>query len=613
MGKLDNPTRTAQIEKAWLREINKRWSEFQRVAIVELKRMNRQAQLTNVMALDNSQIRVYIAFLETQINDILLSAQIGASDNWQAKYQLQSYQRGLARSRAILKSQGATLAPSFSELQAAQTIPGFALTPSLGTAAGLPPIHSDALEFLFERSFDSLKGVTDKMQVELRQELFNGVQQGQGITKVTKNIVERIGVSESRAQLIARTETIQAHQIASTNAAKQAAIELDEPVLMRWIAAIDNRVRHQHAVWHGTLVTPEKNAARIQVSPWNCRCAQIPVIEELNTPEENAVFAKERKAIMKAKATPPPIAPRKRTTPYKNVKPKANPTGFKKTLLKGADNETIAFMDKAITDPAYKKIVNRAGVTSAIPRNKSGAHFIPNRGIHMAGYSANNQAGKAVYRHEYAHYIDHALGDITNTKQYQDALTIAKAKLTDTDKLFYMNNRANTPFAKKRYSATRTKIIFKHVRHPELEALRDSKKTPIEYGKTNTKAGGIARLLVNKLAKTTAKTDRLEVIVSSLITAEKHNYNLGYVYALSEGVGSVYLSKIWREAGQVADLVGSMSKNKWGGGHKNSYKYFDAETFAQVFSLSQKDAGKLGPMFVDEFASELKGVLDEYN
>jgi len=295
-----SPTRTLTIEKTWKREIDRRWRAYKKSTIAQLIAINNPLVQTNAVkpfSLDASQIRVYMTFIETQVARLLLETQ--QAPNWQSKYQIQSYQRALDTTRAQLISQGAPIIRTQLEIAAGAVLQPLTATPSLAAGiVGSQPIHQDALQFLFTRSYESLKGWTDKLAIETRQILVDGLEQGQGIREVTRNIRDRIGVSKSRAELIARTETIQAYQRGSTNEASRLEDELGEPILMRWVTSIDGRVRHLHAGWHGTLVTPEDNFSRIQRSPWNCRCAQIATIAEANTPAKNKKFKEQRKALL---------------------------------------------------------------------------------------------------------------------------------------------------------------------------------------------------------------------------------------------------------------------------------------------------------------------------
>ena len=127
--------------------------------------------------------------------------------------------------------------------------------------------------------------------------LFNGAQQGIGITELAKQINDRIDVGRSRARTIARTETVQAFQRGSINQANIASEVLDEDVMLRWLTVRDNKVRHLHAGWHGQVFS-RKNAFRnINISPWNCRCGLAPVIEEADTEAKRKKFSRERKIL----------------------------------------------------------------------------------------------------------------------------------------------------------------------------------------------------------------------------------------------------------------------------------------------------------------------------
>lgn len=285
----NNPTRTRSIENSWNRDITKRWSEFRRVTIGRLKRLNQVAVLANAetpFSFDPNLINQYMLFYQDQINQILLGTEI--PPNWQAQYQLESYIRGLKRTTQQLESQGVEATLNF----------GSPDMPTSIIASNLPPTHNAGLEFLYTRSYESLKGWTDSMARETRAILVDSFDQGLGINETTKKIIDRQKVSRSRARVIARTETIQAYQRASTTEVQRIESITGEDVGMRWISAMDSRVRHLHANWHGTIVSPKENFGRINQSPWNCRCAQVPVIAGTNTKLKREKFAEERKRLL---------------------------------------------------------------------------------------------------------------------------------------------------------------------------------------------------------------------------------------------------------------------------------------------------------------------------
>ena len=292
-----NPTRTLGIERRWHREINRRWAEYRTRVTTRLRAD--QAMLTNaasVFTMSAERQRVYMRFVEDEIQRLLLATE--QAPNWQAQYQLESYTRGLERTRAALVAQGADLVPTVGEQLTAAGLRPFTATPSLGGGSTAAPIHQDALEFLYTRSYESLGNWTDKLATETRQILFDGVTEGQGIDEVVRRMVDRIDVSRSRARVIAQTETVQAYQRSNGAEATRASEEIGKPVLLRWLTVMDSRVRHLHAQYHGTLSTPEEYARKIGVSPWNCRCASAPVIPRADTAKKRAKFTEERRLMM---------------------------------------------------------------------------------------------------------------------------------------------------------------------------------------------------------------------------------------------------------------------------------------------------------------------------
>jgi len=288
-----NPTRTITIERNWEREVNRRWREFTASILDELERRN-DLVVNKDLGLDQTQASAYMDFVRDEIDRLLLET--AEPPNWQAKYQLQAYERSLERFGAQLTS---TLTPLQAQQAAsiAGQITAFTATPSLGIQAALP-IHRDALEFLFTRSYDSLKGWTDALAKETRQILFDAVAEGKSVRDTAAAIRERTGVSRSRAKVIAQTETNQAFGQAQINEAEAASEAIGEEVGLRWLSARDSRVRHLHARWHGQIFTPKEARRRKGVSPWNCRCGLAPVIQGTDTEVKKQKFSKERSELL---------------------------------------------------------------------------------------------------------------------------------------------------------------------------------------------------------------------------------------------------------------------------------------------------------------------------
>jgi SPP1 gp7 family putative phage head morphogenesis protein len=306
-----NPTKTRTFEENWNREINRRWKAFTKSAINKLTMMNSAAidgVLTNQsdpFVLDASQQRVYMAFLNREIQRLL--TETAQAPNWQGVYQLQSYERGLESTRAALISQGADLALTEAEILRAGglTSTAFTATASIGVA-GKAAIHQDALSFLFNRSYDSLKSWTGRMSTEVRGILFDAVSEGKGVDQVVREMTKRISVSRSRARTIAQTEINQAYSRASISEAQRASEEIGEDVNVRWLTTRLPNVRHTHASVHGIVMTPER-ASKIKTTDGiNCRCGLAPVIAEADTAKKREKFARERKELLALEAKTAP-------------------------------------------------------------------------------------------------------------------------------------------------------------------------------------------------------------------------------------------------------------------------------------------------------------------
>lgn len=296
MSRITNPTGTTKLEKAYLREVRKRYSSLIS-AIKEKLRENTSPIATNTtIGMNAEQQRIFMAWLLGAIEEVTGEFE----NNWQQEYQLQAYIRALESTRASLVSQGADIVLTDQELIQAQGL-SFTATATLGSQIVAPVIHQDALEFLFTRSYESLKGWNDTLAKEVRQITFDAVKNGTGITEITDRIVERAKVARSRAETIARTETISAYQQSTANETERASEELGKEVKLRWITALDGRVRHLHATFHGTIDTVQNTNKKRSISPFNCRCAQVPVIEGVNdTPAKNEKFNKQREQMIKA-------------------------------------------------------------------------------------------------------------------------------------------------------------------------------------------------------------------------------------------------------------------------------------------------------------------------
>ncbi len=93
-------------------------------------------------------------------------------------------------------------------------------------------------------------------------------------------LVKRAGVSESRATLIARDQTLKLNRAITAHRQKSAGVER-----FQWSTSMDERVREEHQVLEGKIFSwtdPPPEIDDIQ-----CRCAQLPLIEDIDGESDN--------------------------------------------------------------------------------------------------------------------------------------------------------------------------------------------------------------------------------------------------------------------------------------------------------------------------------------
>lgn len=141
------------------------------------------------------------------------------------------------------------------------------------------------------RSFEAMKGLTEQTRSDLSDTLARGMALGQSTSQITNSIVERLDVSRSRAERIARTEINNAYRTATrqeTEAVNQRLFQ-DEEYEMRllWYSALSPTTRPTHARRHGRTYTQAEVADFYSKdgNAINCLCSQVAVLVNKKTGE----------------------------------------------------------------------------------------------------------------------------------------------------------------------------------------------------------------------------------------------------------------------------------------------------------------------------------------
>lgn len=193
----------------------------------------------------------------------------GVDEIWLLREYVQpAYNQGIAQTVAALGAQSVTVKLS---QQAAQAIM-------------YEPAYLKRIGLVRARVFEEMQGFTDATRKDLAETLARSMGAGHGAKRVRDDIIRRIGVSESRAMRIARTEIATAHKQATLDETDDAAERYDLKTMMMQLSAFAATSRQTHMDRSGKLFTTD------EVRQWlardangiQCLCSFIPVLVDSN-------------------------------------------------------------------------------------------------------------------------------------------------------------------------------------------------------------------------------------------------------------------------------------------------------------------------------------------
>jgi SPP1 gp7 family putative phage head morphogenesis protein len=140
------------------------------------------------------------------------------------------------------------------------------------------PRHTDAAQMLYARAYRELEGVSGKMGQEMSRVLAEGLTEGKNPRVIASDLNERVDdVGIRRGRVIARTETIRAHNEGALNRYQDFGNRLDGvTVKAEFATAGDARVCPICAGLEGRKFKLEEVRGLIPVHPL-CRCTYLPV------------------------------------------------------------------------------------------------------------------------------------------------------------------------------------------------------------------------------------------------------------------------------------------------------------------------------------------------
>jgi len=297
-----DPTHTTVLRNAFARDAKKRFKELANVIKIGVddrdcfglkKPMLQEHQMTppNKEAFDyirsQEKLSKFMEWLQKQIDAGILTvkdlSQIGTGVEalWTNKYLFDSYKRGVLRARYEL-------------LLAGYKIPSLEESGGIMSVLGLP-MHIDRIGLIYTRVYSDLKGITGAMDTLISRILAQGIADGDSPRLLAKKLVAAIdgenvgslGLTDTlgrtipairRAEILARTEIIRAHHLATIQEYRNWGL-VGVKVKAEWVTAGDDRVCEKCSALQGKVFTLDEIEPMIPLHP-QCRCISIPFVVE---------------------------------------------------------------------------------------------------------------------------------------------------------------------------------------------------------------------------------------------------------------------------------------------------------------------------------------------
>jgi len=128
-------------------------------------------------------------------------------------------------------------------------------------------VNKEAIDFIQDYTFNNIKGMTEEIANDLRQELERGIMAGEGISKIKSRVSKVFDVGENRAEMISRTESNRAENQGKLQAFKSSGEKYNK----QWISKIDSRTSPICKRLNGKVVKMDENFKDSQ-SGWEGPC-----------------------------------------------------------------------------------------------------------------------------------------------------------------------------------------------------------------------------------------------------------------------------------------------------------------------------------------------------
>jgi SPP1 gp7 family putative phage head morphogenesis protein len=212
------------------------------------------------------------------------------SSKWTDLYISSGYKKGIGRAYTEMNKAG-------------YPVPAAAPVSALFNA----PIHANGVGAIYTRTYNELQGITDAMAQQMSRSLAESLAEGRNprqIARILMNRIEKVGDLATvdslgrfipalrRARILARTEVIRAHHVATINSYESAGVE-GVHVKAEWSTAGDDRVCEICEGLEGQIFTLKEIRPMIPRHP-QCRCVALPAKVKIDKKKVKALYGEEK-------------------------------------------------------------------------------------------------------------------------------------------------------------------------------------------------------------------------------------------------------------------------------------------------------------------------------
>lgn len=140
--------------------------------------------------------------------------------------------------------------------------------------------YQNRLQLAWSSGYSDWKGLSDYSRQQLASVIMEGIARGANPRDVEDDIVNRVGVSHSRARQISQTEITNTLRSANRKEVAEAEATLGLETTMLWMSALTKNTRSWHGSRHGRFysVTEIDTFYSENGNRYNCLCSQTPAL-----------------------------------------------------------------------------------------------------------------------------------------------------------------------------------------------------------------------------------------------------------------------------------------------------------------------------------------------